>query len=84
MRSSAASFRFATHDTFQRHLDEEVDLMLAEHLEIFDRLIAGDPSGASKALERHLKRSVETNVRRLGALGALPQSRRVPFLIPAD
>jgi DNA-binding GntR family transcriptional regulator len=75
----------ATHDTFQRHLDaEEVDLMLAEHLEIFDRLIAGDRSGASKALERHLMRSVETNVRRLGALGALPQSRRVPFLIPAD
>lgn len=75
----------ATHDTFQRHLDaEEVDLMLAEHLEVFDRLIAGDRSGASKALERHLTRSVETNVRRLGALGGLPQSRRVPFLIPAD
>jgi DNA-binding GntR family transcriptional regulator len=75
----------ATHDTFQRHLDaEEVDLMLAEHLEVFDRLIAGDRSGASKALERHLTRSVETNVKRLGALGDLPRSRRVPFLIPAD
>lgn len=75
----------ATHDTFQRHLDaEEVDLMLAEHLEIFDQLIAGDSCGASKALEGHLMRSVETNVRRLGALGELPQSRRVPFLIPAD
>jgi DNA-binding GntR family transcriptional regulator len=75
----------ATHDTFQRHLDaEEVDLMLTEHLGIFDELIAGDRSGASKALERHLMRSVETNVRRLGALGELPPSRRVPFLIPAD
>jgi len=75
----------ATHDTFQRHLDaEEVDFMLAEHLEIFDQLIAGDSSGASKALEAHLTRSVETNVRRLGALGELPQSRRVPFLIPVD
>ena len=75
----------ATHDTFQRHLDaEEVDLMLAEHLEIFDRLLDGDRSRASKTLEKHLKRSVETNVRRLGALGALPKSRRVPFLIPAD
>jgi DNA-binding GntR family transcriptional regulator len=75
----------ATHDTFQRHLDaEEVDLMLAEHLDIFDQLIAGDSCGASKALEGHLTRSVETNVRRLGALGELPQSRRVPFLTPAD
>ena len=58
--------------------------MLAEHLEVFDRLMTGDRDAASKALERHLMRSVETNVRRLGALGALPQSRRVPFLIPAD
>jgi DNA-binding GntR family transcriptional regulator len=75
----------ATHDTFQWHLDaDEVDLMLAEHLEVFDRLIAGDRGGASKAIEQHLMRSVETNVRRLGALGALPHSRRVPFLILAD
>jgi DNA-binding GntR family transcriptional regulator len=75
----------ATHDTFQRHLDiEEVDMMLGEHGRIFELLIAGDRRGAGQALEDHLKRSVETNVRQLGMLGALPASRRVPFLIAAD
>ena len=75
----------ATHDTFQRHLDaDEVGLMLTEHLEIFDHLIAGDHERAPKALENHLRRSVEPNVRRLGALGELPESRRAPFLIRAD
>jgi DNA-binding GntR family transcriptional regulator len=76
---------FATHDTFQRHLDsEEVDLMLAEHLAIFQHLAAGERGKARRSLERHLKRSVESNVRRLGTLGPLPESRRVPFLTAAD
>ncbi len=75
----------ATHDTFQRHLDtEEVELMLGEHIAIYERLIARERQAARQALEDHLKRSVETNVRKLGALGELPNSRRVPFLISAD
>jgi hypothetical protein len=47
-------------------------------------LLAGQPEEAKAALERHLKNSVESNVRRLGALGPLPEARRVPYLIAAD
>jgi DNA-binding GntR family transcriptional regulator len=75
----------AMHDTFQSHLDtKEIDMMLAEHLTIFEHLIAAEPQKAGRALERHLKRSVVSNLRRLGALGALPEARRVPFLVPID
>jgi len=75
----------ATHDTFQRHLDpKEVELMLAEHIAIFERLIAGERQAACRSLEDHLKRSVESNVKRLSMLGKLPDSRRVPFLLSAD
>jgi DNA-binding GntR family transcriptional regulator len=75
----------ATHDIFQRHHDvEEVETMLSEHLSIFRHLVAGEPQKARAALEDHLKRSVESNVRRLGALGPLPEARRVPYLIAAD
>jgi DNA-binding GntR family transcriptional regulator len=73
----------ATHDAFQRHLgDEEVEVMLAEHLTIFECLIAGEGDEAQKALESHLRRSMTTNVERLGRLGALPESRKVSFLTP--
>ena len=75
----------ATHDIFQRHHDiDEVETMLAEHLAVFRHLTASQPQKARAALERHLKRSVETNVARLGALGPLPESRRVPYLIAAE
>jgi DNA-binding GntR family transcriptional regulator len=75
----------ATHDTFQRHLDtDEVETMLAEHLSIFERLLAEEPDKARNALEEHLRRSAEPNVRRLGSLGVLPASRRVPFLVETD
>lgn len=75
----------ATHDIFQRHHDfEEVETMLCEHLSIFHHLLAGQPEEAKAALERHLNNSVESNVRRLGALGPLPEARRVPYLIAAD
>jgi DNA-binding GntR family transcriptional regulator len=75
----------ATHDAFQRHLgDEEVEVMFAEHLAIFESLIAGEGVKAQKALEGHLRRSMTTNLERLGTLGALPESRRVSFLIPTS
>jgi DNA-binding GntR family transcriptional regulator len=74
-----------THDIFQRHhAPEEVDAMLSEHLSIIRHLIAGETQKAGATLERHLKRSVEPNVRHLGALGPLPESRRVPYLIAAE
>jgi DNA-binding GntR family transcriptional regulator len=73
----------ATHDAFQRHLgDEEVEVMLAEHLTIFECLIAGEGDEAQRALESHLRRSMTTNVERLGRLGALPESQKVSFLTP--
>jgi len=73
----------ATHDTFQRHLDaEEIRIMLDEHATVFDHLLAGRPNEAGRALEAHLRRSMVTNVRRLEALGPLPEPRRFPFLIP--
>ncbi len=73
------------HSMFQRLLDaEKVELMCAEHIEIFDRLIADDPEGAKKALERHLRRSFAVHHDRLGTMGALPEAQRVPFLVPAD
>jgi DNA-binding GntR family transcriptional regulator len=75
----------ATHDIFQRHHDvEEVEAMLSEHLSIFRCLLADEPEKARTALERHLKRSVEPNVRQLDALEPLPEARRVPYLIAAD
>lgn len=74
---------FATYDAFQRILDaHEVDMMLSEHLAIFEHLIAGERRKASHVLERHLKRSVHSNVDRLKKLGSLPASGRLPFLVP--
>jgi DNA-binding GntR family transcriptional regulator len=73
------------HSMFQRLLDAQaVELMLTEHIDIFDRLIAGDSEGAKEALERHLKRSLVVQLDRLGTMGALPESLRVPFLVATD
>ena len=58
--------------------------MLAEHLEIFDRLLDGDRSRASKTLERHLQAFGRDQCQASGRAGKLPKSRRIPFLIPAD
>jgi len=75
----------ATHDIFQRHHDaDEVETMLVEHLSIFRHLIADEPHKARVALERHLQRAVEPNVRSLAALGPMQESRRVPYLISAE
>jgi DNA-binding GntR family transcriptional regulator len=73
------------HSMFQRFLGvESVELMFGEHIDIFEKLIAADPEGAKEALEKHLKRSFMVHLDRLGKMGALPESQRVPFLIPAD
>lgn len=75
----------AIHDTFQLFLDDsEIEPMLAEHLAVYDRLIASDKAGAMAALDHHLKRSLAPNVARLQRLGPLPEERRVPFLIEAS
>jgi DNA-binding GntR family transcriptional regulator len=69
----------AMHDSYQILPDAEE--MLAEHLAVFDCLIAGDPRGAQRELEQHLRRSLGPNKERLAAGERLAPLRPVPFLI---
>ncbi|MCX5520818.1 GntR family transcriptional regulator [Kaistia defluvii] len=72
----------AMHETFQRHRDtDEIEVMLGEHLEVFEHLLAGRTSEAQRALERHLRRSVISNRERLTQLDRQGRRHRVPFLI---
>ena len=60
----------ATHSTFARQsYPDEIDLMLAEHLTIFDHILAGRKRRAMAALEAHIRRSLQPNVDRLTRLG---------------
>ncbi len=72
----------AMHDTHPILPDAEE--MLAEHLAVFDRLIAGDPHGAQRELEQHLRRSLGPNKERLAAGERLAPLRPMPFLIAVD
>jgi DNA-binding GntR family transcriptional regulator len=75
----------AMHETFQRHRDtEEIEVMLGEHLAVFDHLVAGQLLEAQQALTRHLQRSVRSNLARLAKLDQQPPPRPVPFLIRVD
>jgi DNA-binding GntR family transcriptional regulator len=69
----------AVHDIFLVRPD--IDEMLVEHLEVFDQLIASEPQKAQQALERHLKRSLGSNMERLSHPERLAPIRSVPFLI---
>ncbi|WP_336802272.1 GntR family transcriptional regulator [Kaistia sp. MMO-174] len=69
----------AMHDTYQILPDAEE--MLAEHLAVFDCLIAGEPARAQRALEQHLRRSLGPNKERLANGDRLAPLRPVPFLI---
>jgi DNA-binding GntR family transcriptional regulator len=73
-----------THSTFaaQPHL-EEIGQTLEEHLEIYDLILDRKKRAATQALEGHVRRALETNVKRLNQLGSLPDSLRPPFLQPA-
>ena len=55
--------------------------MLAEHLAIYDFLLAGDRQAAMAALDAHIRRSLEPNIERLKRIGSMPESLRPPFLI---
>ena len=75
----------AMHQTFQRHRDtDEIEIMLAEHLAVFDHLLAGQLSEAQQALARHLQRSVISNLARLAKLDQHAPLHQVPFLILVD
>jgi DNA-binding GntR family transcriptional regulator len=73
---------FATHSTFALiQEDEEIETMLAEHLTIYDFLLARDKRAAMATLKAHIRRSLEPNIDRLKRIGSLPESLRPPFLI---
>jgi DNA-binding GntR family transcriptional regulator len=76
---------FATHSTFALiQDDEEIEVMLAEHREIYDLLLAGEKQAAMAALEAHIRRSLEPNIKRLKRIGSMPEALRPPFLIQVD
>jgi DNA-binding GntR family transcriptional regulator len=76
---------FATHSTFALiQDDEEIETMLAEHLGIYDYVLAGEKQAAMSALEAHVRRSLEPNIERLKRIGLMPHALRPPFLIPVE
>ncbi len=75
----------ATHSTFARtRRDDEIGLMLGDHVEIFGLILAGRKKAAKQALLAHLRRALEPNIERLRQIAPLPDALRPPFLIPAD
>ena len=74
----------ATHSTFAgQHGPDEIETMLANHLAIFDHILARRKKSAMTTLEQHIRRSLEPNIERLRKLGPLPEDQRPPFLVPA-
>ncbi|MBX3584841.1 MAG: GntR family transcriptional regulator [Rhizobiaceae bacterium] len=72
----------ATHSTFaalQKHT--EVSTMIAEHLEVFDLLLAGRYGDAGKILEAHLRRSLGSQVDLLRHLRPLPDESLPSYLV---
>lgn len=56
-------------------------MMLAEHHKIYDLLLAGEKQAAMAALEAHIRRSLEPNIKRLKRIGSMPEALCPPFLI---
>jgi DNA-binding GntR family transcriptional regulator len=74
---------FATHSTYRHYQDsDEIVRMAAEHGEVLELLLAENASGAAKALEAHLRRSVEHNIEVLKQLPPLSDAARPPYLQP--
>lgn len=74
----------ATHSTFAHsQAPWQIAAMVDEHAAIFDHLLAGRAAAAKRALERHLRRSMEPNIALLRDLAPLPADRRPPYLVPA-
>lgn len=74
----------ATHWTFQHFQDPgEISNLVADHLLIFDQLLAGKIDAATATLEHHLRRSVDHNIALWRKLGALPDHLRQDYLVAA-
>lgn len=75
----------ATHSTFARQsYPDEIEMMLKEHLDILEHVLAGRKAKAKAALGAHIRRSLAPNVDRLKRLGRLPPELARPFLIPVN
>jgi DNA-binding GntR family transcriptional regulator len=73
----------ATHSTFHSyHRDQEIAIMLSEHLAVLDHLIAGNIDAAAAVLEAHIKRSLQPNTENCLRLGPLPPEKRPVYLTP--
>lgn len=73
----------AIHHAFDLYRDSAtISLMVGEHIEIFDHVIAGQKAKAKRALEAHLSRSLAQNIDIVRNLGSLPPERRPPYLVP--
>lgn len=73
----------ALHSTFRRHEHaDEIETMAAEHIEIFEALIAGKVRNAAEALDAHLRRSLTMNLMLLEGLRPLPPDQYPVYLIP--
>jgi DNA-binding GntR family transcriptional regulator len=74
-----------THSTFEHYQHpEEIVTMAAEHLAIYDHLLAGDGDRAAAALEAHLRRAMWPNLEIRRRLGPLADENRPPYLLPAN
>ena len=57
--------------------------MFAEHRQIYNALLDGNPEFAAAALEAHLRRALRPNLELLARLEPLSDAHRPPYLVPA-
>jgi DNA-binding GntR family transcriptional regulator len=71
-----------THSTFAAQpRAQEIETMLGEHIAIFEHILKGAKKAAMRALEAHVRRSLEPNIELLEGVGPLPEALRPPFLL---
>jgi DNA-binding GntR family transcriptional regulator len=73
-----------THSTFESYQrTSELMKMAAEHVQVYDALLEGNPDSAAAALEAHLRRALRPNLDLLARLEPLPDEHRPSYLFPA-
>jgi DNA-binding GntR family transcriptional regulator len=73
-----------THSAFEPYQrTPELQKMFAEHVQIYDALLDGNPESAAAALEAHVRRALRPNLDLLARLKPLADENRPSSLIPA-
>jgi DNA-binding GntR family transcriptional regulator len=73
-----------THSAFEPYQrTPELLKMFAEHVQIYDALLDGNPEAAAAALEAHVRRALQPNLDLLARLKPLAEENRPSYLIPA-